>query len=356
MTVTERRVVANDAASTDAGAAPSDDVDKPEYGALKRQVNAIVANTSWWQLYGVDWSHIIISALLLWPLGLVLFSRGGMANYVVGLLLQGVAYAIVANKGGHIASHGALCRSRTWARFWCWLFVECHGSYSAAIATEVHIRVHHPHTNVIGLGDSSSWKAPHLPRYIYMFVAPVSLPVITPFVAIRELWGRWNRLARFLVGMLSGLGVLLSLLCYVGGFSLPAAIVTLYVGRALLAVPYIHINIFQHIGLPMYSDETRPPRLQLMSTGCLNLSRHPILDYCFGHSLVSCHVEHHLFPELSDNMCLRVKPVVRKYLLDHKQTYNESTYTNRLQLFVKKYKELMVDPPSVSEFVGFGLQ
>lgn len=47
----------------------------------------------------------------------------------------------------------------------------------------------------------------------------------------------------------------------------------------------------------------------MMSLGVLNLPRLPVLDWAFGHSLISCHVEHHLFPRLSDNMCLKVSRV-----------------------------------------------
>lgn len=62
----------------------------------------------------------------------------------------------------------------------------------------------------------------------------------------------------------------------------------------------------QHIGLPMFSLKTKPRRIHMMSLGVLNLPRHPVLDWAFGHSIISCHVEHHLFPTLSDNMCLKV--------------------------------------------------
>lgn len=56
----------------------------------------------------------------------------------------------------------------------------------------------------------------------------------------------------------------------------------------------------------MYSRSARPARLLQMSHGVLNLPRNVLLDWTFGHSLISCHVEHHLFPFLSDNMCLKV--------------------------------------------------
>ena len=56
----------------------------------------------------------------------------------------------------------------------------------------------------------------------------------------------------------------------------------------------------------MFSPDKKPRRIHMMSLGVLNLPRLPVLDWAFGHSLISCHVEHHLFPRLSDNMCLKV--------------------------------------------------
>lgn len=56
----------------------------------------------------------------------------------------------------------------------------------------------------------------------------------------------------------------------------------------------------------MFSRDQKPRRIHMMSLGVLNLPRLPVLDWAFGHSIISCHVEHHLFPKLSDNMCLKV--------------------------------------------------
>ncbi|KAF2980481.1 hypothetical protein EK904_006055 [Melospiza melodia maxima] len=124
------------------------------------------------------------------------------------------------------------------------------------------------------------------------------------------------------------------------------------VTRSLLAHPYIHVNIFQHIGLPMFAADRKPRRIHLMSRGVLNLPRNPLLDWSFGHSLISCHVEHHLFPSLSDNMCLKIKPIVSQYLKQKKLPYNEDTYSSRLWLFLQRYEELMVHAPPITELVG----
>lgn len=46
--------------------------------------------------------------------------------------------------------------------------------------------MHHGYTNVLGLGDSSTWRLPCLNRYVYMFLAPLLIPIITPLVAVGE--------------------------------------------------------------------------------------------------------------------------------------------------------------------------
>uniref|UniRef100_A0A8C3IZ23 Fatty acid desaturase 6 n=1 Tax=Chrysemys picta bellii TaxID=8478 RepID=A0A8C3IZ23_CHRPI len=112
------------------------------------------------------------------------------------------------------------------------------------------------------------------------------------------------------------------------------------------------IFFLEHIGLPMFSADKKPKRIHLMSLGVLNLPRNALLDWSFGHSIISCHVEHHLFPNLSDNMCLKIKPIVSQYLKKKKLPYNEDSYMSRLQLFLHRYEELMVNAPPITELVG----
>lgn len=108
----------------------------------------------------------------------------------------------------------------------------------------------------------------------------------------------------------------------------------------------------QHIGLAMFSPTRRPKRIYQMTHGVLNLPRNPLLDWTFGHSLINCHVEHHLFPFLSDNMCLKVKPIVSKYLKEKELPYQEDSYLSRLRLFFHRYQEFMVYAPPITELVG----
>lgn len=66
----------------------------------------------------------------------------------------------------------------------------------------------------------------------------------------------------------------------------------------------------------------------------------------------SCHVEHHLFPRLSDQQCLHVKPIVQRFLKANGLSYHQASYTDRLGVFLARYSQLMVNAPPISHFVG----
>ncbi|XP_013415879.1 fatty acid desaturase 6 [Lingula anatina] len=323
----------------------------PNYADLKRKVDDVVKNSSWWDLYGVDWM-ITLCGFACLPVGWLLLRSYNPILFLLGMFIVGCVHALLANKCGHLVVHNAMCVSKKWGVFWRIFFGELCGSFSDEMGMEIHVKIHHPHTNIIGLGDSSSWRAPFLPCYIYMFLAPLALPALTPFISLVLLWGRWLKILRWLPVMTAGLVINAYILVHVSGFTWTGALWCMCVSRAVLAIPYIHVNIFQHIGLPMYDRKHRPKRIYQMSTGVLNLSRNLILDYCFGHSLISCHVEHHLFNRLSDNMCLKIKPLVKQFLKDNGLPYQEADYMERVNFFVSKYDDLMVKLPPVIHFVG----
>ncbi|XP_061564601.1 fatty acid desaturase 6 [Cololabis saira] len=320
---------------------------------LTRQVQKMVKESSWWERRGVDCSTLAAAFLCL-PPAFLLLGSSQLLWFSLGMLLMGVAHAVITIKGAHLASHGGFSESQAWSKFWAVFIIEVCGSFSSQAGIHGHIKLHHAHTNVIGLGDSSVWKAPFLPRTIYLFVAPLSLPVITPLVALAHLKGHsFIPVVRTVLMVTLGLYSQFWLLINISGFrSMHSTLLCMLVCRAMFSVPYIHVNIFQHIGLPMFSPSGRPKRIFQMTHGVLNLPRNPLLDWIFGHSLINCHVEHHLFPFLSDNMCLKVKPVVSKYLTEKKLPYQEDSYLSRLQLFFHKYQELMVFAPPITELVG----
>ncbi|KAJ7315990.1 hypothetical protein JRQ81_002152 [Phrynocephalus forsythii] len=320
---------------------------------LSEKVQKVVKSSSWWERHGIDDTILALNFLIL-PVGFLLLRSDSLPAFLLGIVVLGMAHHTFSVKGSHLASHNALVDSKSWGKLWAIFFIEVCSAFTAEQGTYNHVKIHHGYTNVIGLGDSSTWKLPFLNRYVYMFLAPLAVPVITPLVAIGLLKEvRLKTAIRTLCCMFIGLYFHYWLLRNISGFqSVCSALSCMLVTRSLLAHPYIHVNIFQHIGLPMFSADKKPRRILMMSSGVLNLPRNPLLDWSFGHSIISCHVEHHLFPTLSDNMCLKIKPIVSQYLRGKKLPYNEDSYWSRLKLFLDKYEELMVHAPPISELVG----
>lgn len=53
--------------------------------------------------------------------------------FTAGILLMGVAHAVITIKGVHLASHGALSESQAWGKFWAVFFIEVRNKLKAAI-------------------------------------------------------------------------------------------------------------------------------------------------------------------------------------------------------------------------------
>ncbi|ELT90442.1 hypothetical protein CAPTEDRAFT_154687 [Capitella teleta] len=325
----------------------------PSFSGLNNLVQDIVKSSSAWERYGYDWMGVL-GAVACVPIGLNLLAHPFLVAKALGMILLGCYHNCIAQKAGHLVLHGAYSPWRTFNEIITRVCVEVVGSFPTWLAHDIHIRIHHPHTNIIGLGDSSSWRAPYLTCIPYMFFAPMLLPILTPVLGVLMLVEakQWRQLMMFLITMPAGIAIHMCLIMSYTSCSMLTAAVVLMAYRAVFMVPYIHINIFQHIGLPMYSQKNRPARIYQMATGSLNLTHNWFLDLTFGSSLTTCHVEHHLFPTLSDNMCTKVKPVVSKYLLENGLPYHEESYWQRMLVFLEHYDELMVNAPPITHFIG----
>jgi len=328
----------------------------PRFSELSEKVKKVVNDSSWWDLYGKEWRDILLGVPL-FILGLTLLREDSILSSFVGIFIIGCVHSIWSNRGGHQATHNALAKSKLVNTICSQFFIAFTGGFSVDIAYESHIKCHHPHTNIIGLGDSSLWKAPMFGTHVYLYVLPLMLPPIMPLFSILELIRskRTISLPMMKFCFVHGLGLVFYtwLLHAWTGWSLTWVLIVSWMYRAILTLPYIHVNIFQHIGLTMYSQRKRPTsRLYQMATGVLNLSSNVLLNVVFGHGLISCHVEHHLFPHLSDNMCLKIKPIVKQFFLDHDLPYQEADYTERLRTFTLKYDEYMVKAPPITHFIG----
>ncbi|XP_067944600.1 fatty acid desaturase 6-like [Watersipora subatra] len=324
----------------------------PKYQELSSQVKRIVAESTYWERFGYGLMEMGC-AIPLHFVGLYLCSFESMLPFLVGFFILGSCHCVITSRAGHLAAHNALFESRRANEIARWFVVEVIGWFSDRAAVQIHIGDHHPYTNIIGLGDSATWKAPLIPRYIYMFFAPILLPVLAPLVSLKELKGQVKETASFLFWMTVGFVANVALVMRISGYQTPLnAALFLFAFRAVTALHYVHINIFQHIGLPMYTLKDRPAKLYQMSTGVLNINRNVYLDWIMGHTLVYCHIEHHLFPNLSDCMVLKIRPIVKQFMLSNGLPYHEKPYMERLNYFVDKYEELMVKAPAFTHYVG----
>ena len=76
-------------------------------------------------------------------------------HFFTGIFVLGCAHAILANKTGHLSIHGSMAESKTINNIINYVVVEFMSFFSAEAGYDIHIKGHHPHTNIIGLGDSS---------------------------------------------------------------------------------------------------------------------------------------------------------------------------------------------------------
>ncbi|NWQ84527.1 FADS6 desaturase, partial [Columbina picui] len=261
---------------------------------LSGLVQKVVRSSSWWERHGVDIS-ILAGSFLLLPAGFLCLRSAQAIPFLAGVLTLGVVHHTLTVKGSHLASHNALTESKSWGKVWAVFFIEV--SRAVGFGSQLPQKLHQVGWDPMGWAVEAAVVGKHLSQVLSL------LPRVD---LLRNV--EWKAALRTLCLMFLGLYCHYWLLLHVSGFQSPwSALLCMLLTRSLLAHPYIHVNIFQHIGLPMFAADRKPKRIHLMSLGVLNLPRNALLDWSFGHSLISCHVEHHLFPSLSDNMCLKVR-------------------------------------------------
>ncbi|KAF7470791.1 hypothetical protein GHT09_017903 [Marmota monax] len=227
-------------------------------------------------------------------------------------------------------------------------------AFTAEFGKFSHVNMHHGYTNVVGLGDSSTWKLPCLNRYVYMFLAPFLIPIITPLVALERLRKVELLIALRTLGLISlGLYSQYWLLLNVSGFRSPSsALVCMLLIRALLAHPFLHVNIFQHIGLPMFSRDKKPQRIHMMTLGVLNLPGCRCWTGLLATRSSVATLRQSLLTAPPPAIFQQVKPVVSRFLHEKQLPYQEDSYLARFRLFLNRYEELMVQAPLITEVVG----
>ena len=103
---------------------------------------------------------------------------------------------------------------------------------------------------------------------LYVFIAPLFVQIFYPVIGLNMLVGHiWQSKARILCITLAGYVMHFCLFQNVAGLSILGAILCNISVHTVFAIPYIYVNIFQHIGLPMYDVRKRPKGLASQAQG-----------------------------------------------------------------------------------------
>lgn len=325
----------------------------PSWVELNKIVSNIEKNCSWWDKYGLEWTSLSLT-FPLFITGIFLLGFSSIFYKIIGIFIAGCCHMMWVDRIGHLALHNAMTDSKSINKLIARITQDFISGFSVDLAYEAHIKEHHPFTNIIGIGDSSSFKAPFLSRYVYLYFAPIFIPILMPLISVYKLLESKNlyALIKFIVGFCIGTYLSTCFISYISGFGFINSLYICFLYRSVMIIPYIHINVFQHIGLPMWTNENKPIRMYQMTSGCINIHCNSLMNFVFGPTLMSCHIEHHLFPRLSDSLCLKVQPKVKEFIKKAGLPYNETDYCERLSIFHKKYSELMVHAPPITHFIG----
>lgn len=304
---------------------------------LSKEIQEILKDHSWYQNHGIEWAKSLLRCGLFIS-GWAIFALGHWFFQIIGLVTMSYAFVSIAISGIHQASHKSLAKSSHWNRFAAFLYTDFWASKSHLWWKWRHIDTHHPHTNVIGK-EPQPFYFPWMASWLYFFVTPYL--VVPWFISssIHFLRNQPKELLLYLV--FASLGVIAqSSLFWVLGYSWGTSFFLMLLMRSLFAPVFLHIAVFNHIGLPSYDQDNRPLWLELQSKTTRNLKPHWFLKGLGGNAFLDGHLEHHLFPHLSNHSLSKIRNKVVEFLKNNGYEYREESYWYCLSQCLKHYDKL----------------
>ena len=125
---------------------------------------------------------------------------------------------------------------------------------------------------------------------------------------------------------------------YLINHSITWAIIDTLIMRSLFAPLFVHLAVFNHIGLE--NPATQLPWLPHQTKTTRNIKFNWFLNGIGGNAFVNCHIEHHLFPKLSNKMLGKIRPTVLRFLKKEGYDYYEIGYWQCLRNCIKYYHEI----------------
>ena len=150
------------------------------------------------------------------------------------------------------------------------------------------------------------------------------------------LWGKWLKLTLFL--LIASIGWLFHIALFHLLLPLPLAIFCAYILRTLFAPLFVHLAVFNHVGLP--TPETRMDWFTHQLTTTRNIQKNWFVTSLGGNAFVECHTEHHLFPNISNHLLNKIRPLIETYAKKYNYPYFEDSYFTVLKQAIRDYDQV----------------
>lgn len=301
---------------------------------LHSKAKAYIAGLSFWQRHGVEWA-VFGLRVLGFALSFLIFAQEGIAFKAVGIVLLSFFFYGIAITGTHEASHDSFTPWRKINILLGYFFADVWTGQSSLWWKNRHVVIHHVHSNNPTKEPNSFFFA-WMPGWVYFFVIPYLVQIWLYMHSTAFLKKRPGQLVLYNILFWGGIAMHVALFSLV----LPVgyAVVATFVMRLLFAPIFVHIAVFNHIGLDVIPMQI--PWLPRQVRTTRNMKKHWFLSGIGGNAFVECHVEHHLFPTMSNHMLNKLRPLTKDYLEKRGYVYVEQGYIECLVYCLKHYREV----------------
>lgn len=311
-----------------------------KFAALSREVNELVKQQSWYSLHGAEVIKFL-ARFALFIAGFGVFLAPHIITRLMGLIVMSYAFTGIAISGIHEASHKSFAKHKWANKVWAYIFTEFWTAKSHDWWNFRHIETHHPHPND-PVKEPKPFYYPWMNPYVYFFLVPYLVQFWIIINSVKFLWGKWAKMVIYLVIAAFGL-MAHSSLFMAAGFSIPIALLLTIVMRSFFAPQFMHLAVFNHIGLT--NPETTLPWIQRQTITTRNIQPNWFLSGLGGNAFLDGHLEHHLFPSLSNNILKKVRPLILKAMNVDEYPYITEGYFSCLKHCIDNYHQLFQDLP-----------
>lgn len=317
-----------------------DILSKKNFQLLSREIQQVLSSQTWLQLHGWEWLIFVIR-LVLFALAFWWFAvADSLAIRLLALVLLSYLYYGIGITGTHETGHRSFTKSVKWNKIWGYFFSDFWASQSSLWWYHRHVKVHHAFTNIPS-HEPQEFYYPWLNKYVFFFITPYLVLGWLIGKSIHFLRGQRAEMIRFLICMLAG--ILFHIWLFTLILPLPLALLAFFIMRSLFAPVFVHLATFNHIGLE--NPDIKPAWLPHQTRTTRNLKPHWFLTGMGGNAFVDCHIEHHLFPSISNRMLAQIRPITLKFLKREGYNYVEETYVSCLSYCLKNYRYIFHQGP-----------